>query len=158
MNCVNHPETPAVNYCQNCGKALCTECTRSISGMVFCEPCLAARLGVPPQAGTGATAAGTPGAYPVAGRSTSPVAAAILGFIPGVGAMYNGQFLKGIVHVIVFIALISAADHFGPFGLLIAAWVFYQVFNASYNYSHTAQDNRNIFLPLGGKTATDGNR
>jgi TM2 domain-containing membrane protein YozV len=150
MNCINHPETPAVNYCQNCGKPLCAECTRSISGMVFCEPCLAARLGVPP---AGTTAAGpapgvATGPAPYPGRGPSPVLAAILGLIPGVGAMYNGQFLKGIVHVVVFIALIGAADHFGPFGLLIAAWVFYQVFDA-YQTAHAIQFGLPLPDPLG---------
>jgi hypothetical protein len=148
MNCVNHPETPAVNYCQNCGKALCPECTRSISGMVFCEPCLAARLGVPPQAGTGVAAVPGSPAYPAVGRAPSPVLAAILGLIPGVGAMYNGQFLKGIVHVVVFIALVSATDHFGPFGLLVMAWVFYQVFDA-YQTAHAMQFGLPLPDPLG---------
>ena len=32
-----------------------------------------------------------------------------------------------------------------------------QNINLSYNYSHNASDQRNIFLPLGGKTETDGN-
>lgn len=32
-----------------------------------------------------------------------------------------------------------------------------QSVNASYNYSHNAQDNRNIFLPLGGANVSDGN-
>jgi TM2 domain-containing membrane protein YozV len=152
MNCINHPETPALNYCQNCGKPLCAECTRSVNGMVFCEPCLAARLGVPAAGTTAAgavpgTATGNP-LYPVSGRSPSPVLAAILGLIPGVGAMYNGQFLKGIVHVVVFIALIGATDHFGPFGLLIAAWVFYQVFDA-YQTAHAIQFGLPLPDPLG---------
>jgi len=32
-----------------------------------------------------------------------------------------------------------------------------QNINIGYNYSHSAQDNRNIFLPLGGATESDGN-
>jgi trimeric autotransporter adhesin len=32
-----------------------------------------------------------------------------------------------------------------------------QNINVGYNYSHSATDNRNIFLPLGGTSATDGN-
>jgi trimeric autotransporter adhesin len=32
-----------------------------------------------------------------------------------------------------------------------------QNINIGYNYSHSASDNRNIFLPLGGKTSSDGN-
>jgi hypothetical protein len=55
-----------------------------------------------------------------------------LGFIPGVGAMYNGQFVKGLIHVVVFATLIWLADHGGDAfaGLLIAFWVFYMVFDA----------------------------
>jgi hypothetical protein len=33
----------------------------------------------------------------------------------------------------------------------------HQNMNLSYNYSHSAQDNRNIFLPLGGASENDGN-
>ena len=32
---------------QNCGKPLCTGCIRSVGGVVYCEPCLAARLSSP---------------------------------------------------------------------------------------------------------------
>jgi hypothetical protein len=56
--------------------------------------------------------------------------AAILGFIPGVGAMYNGQFAKAIAHVLIFAVLASLSDKAGVFGILVAAWVFYQVFDA----------------------------
>jgi hypothetical protein len=56
--------------------------------------------------------------------------AALLGFIPGVGAMYNGQYAKAIAHVVIFAVLASLSDHVGPFGILVAAWVFYQVFDA----------------------------
>lgn len=120
---------PIVNYCQNCGKALTPPEVRTVGGHVYCEACLAQRLGIPaqpPAAGAQPYPAGMP---PMPARH-SPVLAAILGFIPGVGAMYNGQVAKGLVHVAVFIALVSAADHFGPFGMLVAAWIFYQVFDA----------------------------
>ena len=56
--------------------------------------------------------------------------AGLLGFIPGVGAMYNGQFVKGIAHVIIFAVLTSLANTSSVFGILIAAWVVYQVFDA----------------------------
>jgi TM2 domain-containing membrane protein YozV len=64
----------------------------------------------------------------------NPGLAAILGFIPGVGAMYNGQYAKGIVHLIVFAVLVSLANGNGIFLLFIAGWVFYQVIEAH----HTA--------------------
>jgi TM2 domain-containing membrane protein YozV len=65
----------------------------------------------------------------------NPSAAAALGLIPGVGAMYNGQFLKAFIHVIIFAALISMAEYHGIFGLFIAAWILYQSFEAY----HTAK-------------------
>jgi hypothetical protein len=47
--------------------------------------------------------------------TVSPALAGILGFIPGVGAVYNGQFAKGILHVVIFGLLVSivAADGTG---------------------------------------------
>ncbi len=151
MNCANHPDLPVSAYCQNCGKPLCTQCVRSVAGVVYCEPCLAARLhpgsGAPytsqPSASTtgpaapGSTAwARVPGAAPYpagarpSGGGASPVLAGFLGAIPGVGAMYNGQFVKAFAHVIIFVIVVSVAQHFDPAGILVAAWVFYQIFDA----------------------------
>ncbi len=65
-----------------------------------------------------------------------------MGFIPGVGAIYNGQYVKGLVHVVVLgilISLASSEDLSGDleplFGMLIAVWVFYMAFEAY----HTAK-------------------
>jgi hypothetical protein len=142
MNCVNHPEAAVTAFCQNCGKGLCTQCSREVQGNVFCEPCLAARV-------TGTSAApGAPGAYPP-GYAPPPVGApnpgtaTILGFIPGVGAMYNGQYIKAIVHVLVFVVLISITEHYGMFGIFVGAWVLYQVFDA-----HQTAKARRDGLPL----------
>jgi hypothetical protein len=153
MNCANHPDREHTAFCQNCGKPLCQECTRVVGTAVFCEPCLAAKLsgtGVPPSGGpytyTGTDpnvpygAPGVPGAIPpppVAGEP-NPGLAALLGLIPGVGAMYNGQYAKGVVHLIVFAILVSLANENGIFGLFIAGWVCYQVIEAH----HTAKARR----------------
>lgn len=154
MNCVNHPDNPVAAYCQNCGKALCSQCVRSVSGVIYCEQCLAAKLGI----GGGYVAPGSagytvPGAVPgsvgyaVPGVITSggpnPGTATVLGFIPGVGAMYNGQFVKALVHVLVFVILIGITNNHPIFGLFIAAWVFYQVFDA-----HQTAKARRDGLPL----------
>lgn len=134
MNCAQHTETAAVAYCCTCGKPLCESCKHEVQGTIFCEPCLAARIqqtggfGANFRANLGKT--GT--AAPNAPESASPGLALFLGFIPGVGAFYNGQFLKGFVHVMVFATLIWLSDNgmetFG--GLMIAAWLFYMVFDA----------------------------
>jgi TM2 domain-containing membrane protein YozV len=134
MNCAQHTDTAAVAYCRSCGKALCEICKRDVQGTIFCESCLAERINAGASGGYG-TAAGGYGAGAAAPRGpedASPGLALFLGFIPGVGAFYNGQFLKGFVHVIVMSTLIWMSDHgMGGFaGLLIAAWVFYMVFDA----------------------------
>jgi len=73
-----------------------------------------------------------------------PALALILGFIPGVGAIYNGQYAKGLIHAVVFGLLVSLAGStthgsLEPLiGLLIAAWVFYMAFEAF----HTARKRR----------------
>ncbi len=70
--------------------------------------------------------------------SPNPGLAFLLGFIPGVGAMYNGQYAKGVVHLIVFAVLVSLSDQNGIFGLFVAFWIFYQAFEAY----HTARARR----------------
>ncbi len=138
MSCANHPDREHVAFCQHCGKPLCQECVRTVGNSIFCEPCLAART-----AAVGHTA---PGAYypPQPPGAPSPFLAGVLGFIPGVGAMYNGQYAKGFVHLIVFIIFVSLTGNVNDiFGLFIAGWVFYQVIEAY----HTAQARRDG-LPL----------
>jgi TM2 domain-containing membrane protein YozV len=120
MDCVNHTGVSATAYCQSCGKALCATCVRNAgAGQILCEPCLVSWQTLQ---------------QPFAAAHSSgpnPAAATVLGFIPGVGAMYNGQFFKGFIHVAIFAVLISITDHFPIFGLFIAAWIVYQVFEAN---------------------------
>ena len=77
-------------------------------------------------------------------ESVHPVAALVLGLIPGVGAIYNGQYAKGLVHAVVFGLMVStiANSHNGGMeallGIMIAAWVFYMAFEAY----HTARKRR----------------
>jgi TM2 domain-containing membrane protein YozV len=136
MDCVNHTGVNATAFCQSCGKALCAGCVRSAAGgQVLCEPCWTAwhSYQQPFAAPTG---------------SPSPSLAAVLGLIPGVGAMYNGQFIKGLVHVVIFAVLVSAAHLYGIFGIFIAAWVLYQAFEA-YHTARARRDGQPLPDPLG---------
>jgi len=59
--------------------------------------------------------------------------ACLEGLIPGVGAMYNGQFAKAIVHVVIFAILVTLADsgqYEALWGILIPFFIFYQAFDA----------------------------
>jgi hypothetical protein len=141
MNCANHPQTPAAAFCRTCGKPLCTSCSRPVMGVIYCEKCLADRVAgtVPPaaqyQPGAAAASAYIP---PPQNSGPNPALAGILaGFFPfGVGAVYTGQYAKGLAHLIVFVLLIVGAsnnnsDAMGTvFGLGIAAFYFYQLIDA----------------------------
>jgi TM2 domain-containing membrane protein YozV len=104
-------------------------------GQILCEPCQ-----------------GTWHAYPqpfvALPSGPNPAAAAVLGLIPGVGAMYNGQFFKGLIHVVIFAVLITLTDHYGIFGLFIAAWILYQSFEA-YHTAKAMRDGEPLPDPLG---------
>jgi hypothetical protein len=80
----------------------------------------------------------------------SPGLAFLLGFIPGVGAIYNGQYVKGLIHVVVMgvlIAIVGSDEMSGNmqplFGMMIGVWVFYMAFEAY----HTAKK-RQLGLPV----------
>ncbi len=150
MNCVNHPEIPAIAFCRACGKALCPGCERPSEGTIFCAEHVpftanaSPRPDAPPADPNPYSAfvppVSTPGGKPP-DTGASPGLAFLLGLIPGVGAIYNGQYVKGLVHVVILGVLISivssdAAGGMEPlFGMMIGAWVFYMAFEAY----HTAR-------------------
>ncbi len=144
MNCLNHAGVPAVAYCRACGKALCQECQRTAQGTVFCAEHVPAASAsqTSPAADSPWTAPATATRSAAADPGASPGLAFILGLIPGVGAIYNGQYAKGLLHVVVLGLLISinssgAAGGMEPlFGLLISLWFFYMAFEAY----HTARN------------------
>jgi len=126
MNCAIHTQVPATSFCRTCGKALCDNCKRDVLGVIYCEPCIAVRL-----QGAGSVPPATVVPITVVEGAPSPGLAALLGFLPGVGAMYNGQFVKAFLHVVIFALLIIAASHIsGLFGILIGFFVIYMAFEA----------------------------
>ncbi|MGB6198425.1 MAG: B-box zinc finger protein [Candidatus Acidiferrales bacterium] len=124
MKCAVHPEVDATAFCRNCGKALCPECTRTIQGMHYCEPCLAAlvtHLPAPPA------------------KEHLPVAAFFLGLIPGLGAVYNGEYSKAMLHVAIFVGLVtldSTGMHQPLFGLLTGFFCLYMPVEACITATH----------------------
>ncbi len=120
MKCAVHPDADATGYCRNCGKALCPVCTRNVQGMVYCEACLGAMISQPPVS--------VPG-----GR---PALAAMLGIVPGLGAVYNAQYIKAIIHVGVFaliVTILSTTNSTGVatfFGIGLGGFVLYMMVDA----------------------------
>jgi hypothetical protein len=124
MTCANHPQVESVAFCGQCGRALCNDCRRDVRGMAYCETCLASRLQ-------------SPGFAPIlgGGGGPSPGVALALGFIPGVGAIYNGQVAKAMIQVLIFGSLIALSDRVGGpmstvFNLGGAAFYFYMVIDS----------------------------
>jgi hypothetical protein len=148
MNCQNHPETPATAYCRTCGKPVCDACRRDALGTVYCAEHIPAP---PPAPAPGpvvtpppafAAPPGSPGgASNYARPDVSPGLALFLGTIPGVGAIYNGQYAKGLVHAVIWGMLMSIADSRAAHGLeavfvgLVIGWWAYMAFEAY----HTAR-------------------
>ncbi|HEU0122671.1 MAG TPA: DUF5668 domain-containing protein [Bryobacteraceae bacterium] len=139
-------------YCRICGKALAPEEQHPALGTIYCSehvpaapPPDPARPEYPrPDSPWTAypSAPPPPMNYPTSAGVPSPGLAFILGLIPGVGAIYNAQYAKGLIHVVIFGMLISIAnaDSIGDmqtiFGMLVPAWVIYMAFEAY----HTARN------------------
>ncbi len=101
-----------------------------------------------------------PAPPPIVNHDASPGLAFVLGLIPGVGAIYNGQYAKGLVHVIIIgltISILSndAARGFEPLlGLLLAGFWFYMAFEAYHTARRRQQglvvDEFSSLLPMHG--------
>ncbi len=142
MKCAVHAEADATGYCRNCGKALCGICVRPVRDVFYCEDCLATVLGhpgqtaVPPPQGAAYAAPTAPAQATRVPSSGSPVVAFILGFFPGLGAVYNGEYNKALIHIVVFAAMIVGLNSDigdGPtvaLALLLAGFVFYMAFDS----------------------------
>jgi TM2 domain-containing membrane protein YozV len=131
MKCAVHPDADAVGYCRNCGKALCSVCVRPVRDVLYCEDCLARVMGIPPAPQPGVSSPGAPipagDVAPVPGTrglAPNPMLAFFLGFLPGLGAFYNEQFGKGIIHLAIFLLLfIMGVDGAVSGGAEAALWI-----------------------------------
>ncbi len=129
------PSSPIVGYCRATGKALTSSNSVYVNGILYSkEYAEQTKLTAEPKSPYADAAVTAPN-----NSDVSPGWAFVLGLIPGVGAIYNQQYAKGLFHIIVFGSLISILDRpgaAGPFlGILLAGWYFYMPFEAY----HTAQ-------------------
>ncbi len=153
MNCATHNDVAAVAFCRTCGKPLCQTCTRDVRGVIYCESCIAARLeGSAPAAGfvPPAQTVYPPGqtVYPPVGTPMPPrapissgpnpaVAGILAGFFPiGVGAVYTGQYAKGLSHLVIMVLLILGVSSDLPWyvitvlGIGIGFFYVYQIIDS----------------------------
>jgi hypothetical protein len=143
-----------IGYCRACGKPLDATTVRTAHGTIYCqehtpmenvaEPVIVVatepnvRPLPPPIEPSPYTSRIPP---PLSGGAVphpevSPGLAFGLGMIPGVGAIYNGQYAKGLVHVIIIGLIISILSNGAAAGLepllslLLAGFWFYMAFEA----------------------------
>lgn len=145
MNCAVHTDTTATAYCRTCGKPMCPACAHNVRGVVYCEDCIAHRIGaaapaaaVPGPEPFAAHAVQTPSGQVVITGGPSPGLAGVLAFFfPfGVGQVYTGQYAKGLAHLLIFAGLIfglasNASDSAkAVLGISLGFFVVYQIIDA----------------------------
>jgi len=139
-------EIKIVGYCRTCGTGLDEANVRYAHGTVYCAEHVPKEA--PPYTQANASGAYSQSPYTAPAHSpysdASPGTAFVLGLIPGVGAIYNGQYAKGIVHIVILAMLIMAVDNGhgagaeALFGMLIPGFIAYMAFEAF----HTAKRRR----------------
>jgi len=121
MYCQYHPINVATVQCSNCGHPLCPACDHRIKGYAYCQDCIVKgvdRLSQP-----------LPVQRPIQQQPqlyrARPGRAAWCALIPGLGAVYNRQNTKALVHFLGFMGLMETADvtNLGIFGM--GGFVFY---------------------------------
>src|SRR5688500_12103650 len=121
MNCTYHHKTPSVVQCNRCARPLCPACYHRIRGFPFCQDCIVTGVELLRQQSSTSNVG-------VVRRKSSPFVATLLSFVPGLGAAYNGQTSKAIVHFAIFasffqMAVLTQGVHFFILGVL-GTWLF----------------------------------
>lgn len=110
MKCAYHPEVDSRYECGACRKYLCDDCAIRIKDKTYCRECL--------EQGADWVAAVKDLRLP----ADSPKRAALFAVIPGIGAVYNNEYLKAVTYFTVFAALFAMGSVHAVFGF--GAFVF----------------------------------
>ncbi len=97
MRCAEHPQVEAVGVCQVCGRGVCSQCQRSVSGRTICYSCMTElqRAGLRQEpSGQGFV------------KQQSGCLTFLLGLIPGLGHLYLGHTHKGLVLMLLGVGLL----------------------------------------------------
>ena len=121
MNCAYHSHNGATVSCNGCGKPLCPACDHRIKGFPYCQDCIVAGVDLLRTHNQASNSS-----YVKA--QTSPFLALLLSFIcPGLGAAYNGQTHKALIHFAVTVGIFQMAINlrmpFFVFGVL-GMWLY----------------------------------
>jgi hypothetical protein len=119
MKCSYHPGVDSQEACHACNKPVCAECTHKIKGTPYCQDCLIQ---------------GAEWAVTVKGLklpSDSPKRAALCAILPGMGAVYNNEYMKAVTYFAVWAALsVMGSRVNGVFGFGAFVFVIFTMFDA----------------------------
>jgi hypothetical protein len=119
MKCSYHPAVDSQEACSACSKPMCAECTHKIKGKPYCQDCLI----------QGAEWAATVKGLKL--PSDAPKRAALCAIIPGIGAVYNNEYMKAVTYFAVWAALsVMGSRVHGVFGFGAVVFVVFTMFDA----------------------------
>jgi hypothetical protein len=119
MKCSYHPAGDAAQLCRTCNKPLCAECAHQIKGKHYCQDCLV----------QGAEWVATFKELRI--PADAPKRAALLSLIPGMGAVYNNQYIKALTFFAVFALLAIMGDEVhGIFGFGAVVFLVFTLFDS----------------------------
>ncbi len=119
MKCSYHPAVESQELCTACKKPLCPECSHKIKAKAYCQDCLV----------EGAEWAATIKGLKL--PSDSPRRAALCAIIPGLGAVYNSEYMKAITYFAVWAALALLGSRVsGIFGFASVVFILFTMFDA----------------------------
>jgi hypothetical protein len=122
MYCSYHPSNVSRVRCTNCSRQLCVYCDHRIKGYPYCQDCIVS--GIECLSRKSATEAHS---------KRSARLAALFALMPGMGAVYNRQNFKAIVHFVAIVGLfhLSSIKVLADFFVLAGmAFYFYSIMDA----------------------------
>ena len=138
MYCAYHPSNAARAQCGSCARPLCAGCDHRIKGYPYCQDCII--LGIQSLSAHQQNRRS---------RSSARLAALFGVFLPGLGAIYNRQNVKAVVHFLT-VACLFQLRHIGFFG-----GVFFSGGLAFYIYSIIDAYRTAQLITQGGDAAAD---
>lgn len=105
MKCTFHPTQAATARCTCCQRRLCSACDHRIKGAPYCQECIVAGVETLRRS---FTAEGE--RIVTDARGHSPLMAGLFALVPGLGAAYNGQNIKSLLHFITTVSLWQLGD------------------------------------------------
>ncbi len=125
MYCSYHPRSAARVQCISCTRKLCAACDHRIKGYPYCQDCIVM--------GVESLSRQHQGHYQARQSKGKARVAALCALLPGMGAVYNRQNVKAVVHFVTIIGLFQLSDlHVfeAMFGLAGVAFYVYSIIDA----------------------------